>query len=90
MHPHDLEYPYVALAVLLGAGGLEGYTLRVAWEELKHEASKLDMGFKDYLMNGPDPINTAVFMEDFVAVSGVSVAGTSRQSTARLVCDHAV
>jgi len=75
MHPHDLEYPYVALAVLLGAGGLEGYTLRVAWEELKHEASKLDMGFKDYLMNGPDPINTAVFMEDFVAVSGVTVAG---------------
>jgi len=75
LHPHPLETPLLALAVLGGAGVLEGYTLRIAYDEIKHECAKVNMGFKQYLIDGPDPINTAVFLEDAVAVSGVGIAG---------------
>ena len=75
LHPHALEYPMVALAVLGAAGLLEGFTLKVACEEIQREASKLNLSFRKYLTDGPDPINTAVFLEDSVAVGGVTVAG---------------
>ena len=52
-----------------------GYTLKVATDEIHREAAKLNLSFREYLVNGPDPINTAVFLEDAVAVSGVGVAG---------------
>ena len=36
--PEPLSSPAVAIAVLAGAGLLEGYTMSVAWEEIKREA----------------------------------------------------
>jgi hypothetical protein len=35
MHPEPIESAGVALAVLLFAGAAEGYTLSVAWQEIK-------------------------------------------------------
>ena len=43
LHPVELEALPTAVAVLGAAGVLESYTLSVAWQELKAEATKLGM-----------------------------------------------
>ena len=60
----------------------EGYTLSVAWAEVKAEAAKLGMSAADYLRHGPDPLNPAVLLEDSVAVVGVGVAAAGIGLTA--------
>ena len=58
----------LALAVLAVAGALESYTALVAWRELSREAKKAGMSTRDYIVDGPDPVNVAVFLEDAIAV----------------------
>lgn len=77
LHPAELESLPTAVAVLGAAGVLESYTLSVAWHEMKAEASKLGMTPFQYIMEGPDPLNPAVLLEDSVAVVGVGVAAGS-------------
>ena len=81
-HPEPLASVPVALGVLGAAGLLEGYTLSVAWAEVKAEAAKLGMSAADYLRHGPDPLNPAVLLEDSVAVVGVGVAAAGIGLTA--------
>ena len=77
MHPGELESLPTACAVLGACGVLESYTLSVAWKELKSEASKIGMTPREYLIDGPDPLNPAVLLEDSVAVVGIGVAAGS-------------
>ena len=76
MHPEPLHNLEVALGILAFAGSVEGYTMQVAYSEMKREADKVNMSIKQYLTSGPDPVNVAVFLEDAAAVAGVGVAST--------------
>jgi len=77
----------VALGVLAVAGLLEGYSCFVAWNELKREAKKAGMSTWEYIVDGPDPVNVAVFLEDAIAVGGVLVASAGIGLTVRVyVC----
>ena len=46
----------------------------VAYRELEREAKKADMTMQEYIVDGPDPINVGVFLEDSIAVAGVGTA----------------
>jgi hypothetical protein len=74
MHPGELESLPTAVAVLGVAGAMESYTLSVAFTEVRREAKKHGMSIRQYLVDGPDPLNPAVLLEDSVAVVGVGVA----------------
>lgn len=73
-HPGVLESTPIALGVLGLAGVLEGYTATVAWDEVSKEAKKRGMTPYQYIVDGPDPINVGVFLEDAIAVGGVGTA----------------
>lgn len=66
----------ITLTVLGFAGILESYTCWVAWGELSREAKKSGMSTRAYIVDGPDPVNVAVFLEDAIAVGGVAMAVT--------------
>jgi len=53
---------------------LEAYTLAVAGSELRSAADAEGMSPWEYVRDGPDPVNVAVFLEDSVALCGVGVA----------------
>lgn len=77
LNPTELESLPTAVAVLGFAGAMESYTLSVAFQEIKREATKHGMTIRQYLIDGPDPLNPAVLLEDSVAVVGVGVAAGS-------------
>jgi len=72
----------ITLTVLGIAGALESYTCWIAWGELSREAKKAGLTTRNYIMNGPDPVNVAVFLEDAIAVGGVGVAAVGISLTA--------
>ncbi len=77
LHPEPLEHLPTCFAVLAATGALEAYTLSVAWREMVREANKLGMSPRQYLIDGPDPLNPAVLLEDSASVVGILVAGTA-------------
>lgn len=59
LHPQPLESLPIAMLILSATGVLEGYTLSVAWSEVKAEASKWHMRPLEYLNQTTDPLNPA-------------------------------
>ncbi len=59
LHPEPIESVGVGLAVLLFAGCAEGYTLSVAWHEIKRESALARMSTIEYIRKAPDPTNSA-------------------------------
>lgn len=58
LHPEPIESAGVGLAVLLLAGCAEGYTLSVAWQEIKRESALASMSALEYIRHAPDPTNS--------------------------------
>jgi cation diffusion facilitator family transporter len=71
-HPHGLESPLVAVAILLVAIGLEGFSLRTA----VREAGPLrgDLGWWAYIHRSKQPEITVVLLEDCAALLGLVFA----------------
>ncbi len=71
-HPHHLESPIVAVAVLLVAVGLEGFSLRTAVHESReHKGNDSWFGF---IRHAKVPELPAVLLEDVAALTGLSLA----------------
>ena len=66
----------MALAVLAVAFLIEGGTFLFALRQVRSAASKIQMGLRDYIMHGPDPMGVAVLIEDGAAVAGVGIAAS--------------
>ncbi|XP_040570053.1 proton-coupled zinc antiporter SLC30A9, mitochondrial [Lepeophtheirus salmonis] len=64
----------IAVAVLSCSFVSEGFTLVLAIKSIKNSASKVDMGFLEYVMGGYEPSVNVVLLEDVVAVMGVAIA----------------
>lgn len=77
MHPEAPEKIHIAAGVLLFSFVLEMWTLWVAYKAVKQSAKELDISFRQYLKEGPDPMAVAVLLEDAAAVTGVTLAGAS-------------
>ncbi|OGG50963.1 hypothetical protein A2763_02790 [Candidatus Kaiserbacteria bacterium RIFCSPHIGHO2_01_FULL_54_36] len=74
LHPHEIEFSWVVLIVLLIAFVIESYTLWVAISQLKRAFPR--MRWRKRLQHA-DPSTLAVFLEDAVAVFGVLIAALS-------------
>jgi zinc transporter 9 len=77
LHPHPIESPGIAAGVLLFALIIEGYCLLVALEAVRHNARQAGMTTMDFLRHGPDPMGSAVVLEDSAAVGGVVIAAVT-------------
>jgi len=76
LHPEVVESPWLALGVLSLAAVVEGWTLFVAWSAVSASAKAMNMGFMEYVREGPDPMAVAVLLEDSAAELGVLIALT--------------
>jgi len=74
LHPHEVVDPGIAVWVLLFAFVVEGYTLIVALRAVSQGARDMQVSLGEYLKDGPDPMGSAVVLEDGAAVLGVMVA----------------
>jgi cation diffusion facilitator family transporter len=74
MHPTAGTSFGTAYAVLIISFGLEAWSLRRAYRQLRKEASTLGREFIEHLDLSSDPIARAVFAEDSAAVGGNVVA----------------
>jgi len=71
-HPHSIEDPIVAIAVLVIAIGLEGFSLRTAiHESLPHKGTDSWFGF---IRHAKVPELPAVLLEDVAALTGLAFA----------------
>ncbi|KAL4450203.1 hypothetical protein ABPG77_010872 [Micractinium sp. CCAP 211/92] len=75
MNPHPLENMALSLAVLMGSGLLEAYSLQVAFKSIKQGAEQHGMGVWQFIQRGRDPTTTAILWEDGGAVAGLGLAG---------------
>lgn len=74
LHPHEVAFSPILIAVLLFAFAVEFYTFRVAAKALKK--SFPESGWRERLSLA-DPMTLAVYLEDAVAVFGVLIAALS-------------
>ena len=77
MHPEAPEKIHIAVGVLIFSFVLEMWTLWVAYKAVKQSADELNVSFRQYVKDGPDPMGVAVLLEDAAAVTGVLLAGAS-------------
>ena len=66
---------FQALAILGGSFISEGATLIVAANQVRKNARKNSVSFREYVWRGTDPSTTVVLLEDAAAVLGVAIAG---------------
>jgi cation diffusion facilitator family transporter len=72
LHPHELESPGVAIAILLVAGGLEGFSFRTAVREsdpLRGTAS-----WAQFIRRSKSPELPVLLLEDAGALIGLTIA----------------
>jgi len=72
MHPHKVEEPVVALAVLVVAIGLESFSLRTAVKEAGH--TKGDESWYGFVRHTKIPELPVVLLEDVAALIGLVLA----------------
>ncbi len=75
MHPEPLENIPLVAGVLVFSLLVEGGTLAVAVRSVRAQAIAAEMGFGQYVREGPDPMGVSVLLEDGAAVLGVTIAG---------------
>ena len=71
-HPHELESPQVAIAILVVAIGLEGWSFRTAVREAR--PLKGDGGWWRFIRRAKQPELPVVILEDFGALIGLVIA----------------
>ncbi|MDX6232472.1 MAG: hypothetical protein QOH68_1456 [Nocardioidaceae bacterium] len=70
-HPHHLDSPAIAIAVLLGAIVLEGFSFRTAIREANHVRVG---GWWSFIRRSRSPELPVVLLEDFAALTGLVLA----------------
>lgn len=73
-NPSELESLHVALFVLGTSFALESISLIAAIQAIRTGARENNMTFLQYIKNGPDPMGTAVLLEDAAAILGLGIA----------------
>jgi len=73
--PPELTDLPIAFMVLGASLILEGGTLYMAIRAIRDGANSLEMSVTEYVLDGPDPMAVAVFVEDSIAVTSVCVSG---------------
>lgn len=71
-HPHELESVPIAIAILVVAILLEGYSFRTAWVEVSHVRGQ--QGIVDYVRHAKAPELPVVLLEDMGALVGLVLA----------------
>ena len=72
LHPHELESPEVAIAILLLAIVLEGWSFRTAVQESR--PLKGDLSWWQFIRRAKQPELPVVLLEDFGALTGLLIA----------------
>ncbi len=72
LHPHEIDKPVVAIAVLIGAIALESFSLRTA--VIESLAVKGDQGWVAFIRRAKAPELPVVLLEDVAALTGLTLA----------------
>ncbi len=77
LHPEPPGELGVAFVILALSGIVEGWSYWVAHKAVRQSAQEANMGFMDYVRDGPDPMGVAVLIEDSAAVLGIVIAAVA-------------
>ncbi|MGI8880449.1 MAG: cation diffusion facilitator family transporter [Jatrophihabitans sp.] len=72
LHPHEIDKPAVAIAVLIGGIGLESFSLRTAVKESLH--AKGEQSWISFIRRSKAPELPVVLLEDVAALIGLALA----------------
>lgn len=74
LHPAPIESPWLSLAVLAVAAGLEGWSLHIGLREYRRVVRGRDVGVWAFIRGSKDPSVFSVILEDSAALIGLGLA----------------